>query len=122
MMGTDGGMAIDLDELDERLKRPDYLPVAQSLEAVGFRSAIDLLSTYAGRRVDLAPWLAGAEVNRDRKPWLQYQAGLESYTAQKADVYRAMAVYRRFPEDLFVGSGALKQELRAGGGSQKVDP
>jgi hypothetical protein len=96
--------------------------VAQSLGEVGFRSTLGLMSTYAGRRVDLAPWLEGAAINRDRKPWLQYQAGLESYTPQEADVFRAMTAYRRFPDDLFAGSGALKQALKAAGQPPKTGP
>ena len=122
LLGTDGPTTIDLDALDERVKRPDHLNVARSLQAVGFPSVIDLMATYAGRRDDLAPWLAGAEINRDRKPWLQYRAGMESYTEQKADTYAAMAAYRRFPEELFLGSEKLKQELRAGGGADRAGP
>ena len=99
----------------QRLDRPDQQPVKRSLAEVGFPTAIDLLATYAGRRSDLAPWLADARINRDRRPWLQYQAGWEAYTEQTDDVYGAMAAYRRFPEDLFVGSEALKRALLAGG-------
>lgn len=115
LLGTDGPTVIDLDRLTARLQRPDQQPVKQSLAEVGFPTAIDLLATYAGRRTDLAPWLANARINRDRRPWLQYQAGWEAYTDQTDDVYGAMAAYRKFPEDLFVGSEALKQALLAGG-------
>jgi len=32
-----------------------------SLAEVGFRSAVDVLATYAGRASDLRAWLAGAQ-------------------------------------------------------------
>ena len=115
LLGGESRTVINLDELDARLKRPDQLAVARSLQEVGFSSWMDLLSTYAGRDADLARWLAGAEIIRDRNLWLQYQAGLESLTEQEADIYAHMAEYRRFPEDLFVGSDRLKQELKTRG-------
>jgi spermidine synthase len=117
MLGSDGPTPIDLDVLMARLARPDHQRVSESLQAIGFQSGIRLLSTYAGRSVDLAPWLAGAQIDRDRKPWLQYQAGMDSYTPQKSDVYGDLVAYRRFPEDLFIGSEALKEELMTEGGS-----
>jgi spermidine synthase len=115
LLGSERPVTIDLDALSARLARPDHARVLQSLAEVGFQTGIDLLATYAGRHSDLGPWLADAEINRDRKPWLQYRAGLESYTMQTSDTYGAMAGYRRFPEDLFVGSEPLRQQLRAGG-------
>ncbi len=115
LLGTDGPTTIDLDSLTARLERPDQQPVKQSLAEVGFPTAIDLLATYAGRRSDLSPWLADARINRDRRLWLQYQAGWEAYTEQTDDVYGAMAAYRKFPEDLFVGSEAMKRALVTGG-------
>src|SRR6059036_3827831 len=57
--------SIDVDALNERLKRPEYEPVARSLREIGMTSAIDLFSTYAGRRSDLAAWLRNAEINHD---------------------------------------------------------
>jgi spermidine synthase len=115
LLGTDSPTTIDLDRLTARLERPDQQPARQSLAEVGFPTAIDLLATYAGRRSDLAPWLADARINRDRRPWLQYQAGWEAYTEQTDDVVGAMAAYRKFPEDLFVGSEAMKRALLSGG-------
>jgi spermidine synthase len=116
LLGTEGSAAIDLDALDARLKRPDHQAVARSLQEIGFPSAMDLLSTYTSRSTDLARWLVGAKINRDRNLWLQYQAGLETYSEQEADIYGDMSAYRIFPDDLFVGSEALKQELKTGGG------
>ncbi len=121
LLGTDGPTRIDLDDISARLDRPDHQSVKRSLEEVGFSTAIELLATYAGRKADLAPWLADAQINRDRRPWLQYQAGWESYTPQTDDVSGALAAYRRFPEDLFVGSERLKQALKTGGNGSEPE-
>jgi spermidine synthase len=122
LLGTDGPTRIDLDSLAARLARPEGQPVARALAEVGYPGALDLLATYGGRRADLEPWLADAEINRDRRPWLQYRAGWESYTQQTDDVYGAIAAYRKFPEDLFTGSEALKDALVARGNAPATTP
>jgi len=104
---------IDLDALDARMKRPDYTAVASSLSDVGFWSWLDLLSTYAGRASDLAPWLADAEINRDRSLHLMYLAGMAPNLYENESIYSDMLRYRRFPEDLFTGSSGLRDALRA---------
>ena len=105
--------AIDLDAMDARMSRPDHAFVARSLAEVGFWNWIDLLSTYAGRAGDLSPWLAGAEINRDRSLHLMYLAGMAPNVYENAQIYSNMLRYRRFPEDLFTGSAALRDGLRA---------
>jgi len=64
-LGQAGPLKINLDEIEQRLNRPDYAPVAESLREIGIHSAVDLLAAYAGQKSDLAPWYAGAELNRD---------------------------------------------------------
>ena len=39
---------------------PEYAPVAKSLREIGFYSAVDLFSSYAGRATDLKEWLKDA--------------------------------------------------------------
>jgi len=117
LVGTAGPTRIDLDATAAKLATPPYARVAASLAAVGFHTLPDLLSSYVSRRADLAPWLAGARINRDWQPWLQYQAGLESYTEQEADIGASLARYRVFPDDLFLGSAALKQAVMNAGAS-----
>ncbi|MBI1797640.1 MAG: SAM-dependent methyltransferase [Candidatus Eisenbacteria bacterium] len=116
MVATDGATHVDLDSLTARLERPDAARIARSLADLGWTSGVDLFATYAGRASDLGPWLAGAPINRDRRPWIQYQAGLESYTPQTADVFADMLAYRRFPRDVFAGSPALIEALKTRGG------
>jgi spermidine synthase len=102
---------INLDAIDSRLRRPEYGEVARSLHEIGFNSAVDLFSTYAGRASDLAPWYKDAAINRDRNLRLQYLAGLGLNLYQSGAIYSEMLAYRRPPDDVFVGSEAMKQAL-----------
>jgi spermidine synthase len=112
LIGKNGVPAINLDEFSRRLNRPDHQAVAGSLREVGFASVLDLLATYAGRLADLAPWLASAEINRDRNLRLQYLAGMGLNVSRDATIFNAILAYRRFSNDLFSGSDELKQSLR----------
>jgi len=105
---------INIDAMQERLARPENARVAQSLGSVGFRSALDLLATYAGRATDLAPWLAHAEINDDLSMRLQYLAGMGLNFDRPVAIYSSMLEYRRFPGDLFSGSDAAVSSLRFG--------
>lgn len=113
LVGRADSRPIDLTRLARRLGRSDYAPVATSLRAVGFASALDLLGTYTGRTQDLAPWLAGAARNTDRNLRLQYLAG------EGMNSFRAQAIFRElvgegpaFPADLFTGTAADLEQLR----------
>jgi spermidine synthase len=103
---------IDADELQGRLDRPDHAAVAKSLNDVSFGGTVGLFKTYAGRASDLKPWLEGAEINRDRNLRLQYLAGLGLNADESTLIYEEMLAYRRFPEDLFVGTGMRSTALR----------
>jgi spermidine synthase len=104
---------IHLDEIEARLQRPDYAMVAQSLREVGFNSAVDLFSTYAGSASDLRPWLKDATINRDRNLRLQYLAGLGLNSYQSGPIYSEMLTYRTLPEHLFVGSDNVRNAVLA---------
>ena len=110
LLGQTEPMRIDLDRLDARLARPDYARVAESLRQIGFRSVPDLMAVYAGQAADLGPWLAGAQINRDRNLRLQYLAGLTLNYNREDRIYGELMSYRRFPGNLFEGSPA---EVRA---------
>jgi len=103
-MGQAEPLKIDLDALRERLARPDYAPVAESLREIGVNSAVDLLATYTGQKSDLAPWLEGAEINRDKDLRLEYLAGWGINTSLEDYMYRQMLSYRHPPSNLFTGS------------------
>ncbi|HMD36912.1 MAG TPA: fused MFS/spermidine synthase [Vicinamibacterales bacterium] len=112
LLGPLEPLKIDVDAIDERLKRAEYAPVAKSLREIGMSTAIDLFSTYAGRKPDLAGWLKDAQINHDRNLRLQYLAGLG------LNLYQADAIYSemlrnvsRMPDDLFVATPETKQRL-----------
>jgi spermidine synthase len=113
LVGRLDARPIDLTRLARRVGRPDYAPVAASLRAVGFGSALDLMGAYTGRAQDLAPWLEGAARNTDSNLRLQYLAG------EGMNSFRAAAIFRElvgdgpaFPEDVFSGAAADVEQLR----------
>ena len=113
---------IDLDSVQRELSQPEYAGVAQSLGEVGFGSAMALFATYGGQARDLAPWLVGAQINRDSNLRLQYLAGMGLNTYQNASIYDEMLRYRKFPENLFVGSGTAKEYLREAIDASRAGP
>jgi spermidine synthase len=115
-LGQEGPLKIDLNALDERLRRPDYAPVAESLREIAVYSASDFFTGYAGQKSDLGPWLAGAEINRDGDLRLQYLAGWGINSALEDVIYRKMLQYRRSPANLFTGSPEKVQALLIGMG------
>jgi spermidine synthase len=112
LLGQAEQTKVNVDELQQRLDHPDYAAVAKSLEEVGFGGTVSLFKTYAGRASDLQPWLAQAEINRDRNLRLQYLAGMGLNINQSIHIYDEIAGYRKFPQDLFVGSGMRNTALR----------
>ena len=104
-------LSIDPGELQARLDRPDHAQIAAELNQVEFVGAAGLLATYGGQARDLAPWLAGAEINRDGNLRLQYLAGMGN-NVYDSTIYQGMLAHRRFPEELFAGSGEWKERLR----------
>ena len=119
LLGQAEPLRINVDALQTRLDRPEYAPVAESLRAVGIDSAVRLLSSYAGSKSDLDPWLLRAEINTDRNLRLMYLAGWGVNTQQADVIYRDILKYRSPPDRVFQGSPeALRQLLsRIGGGN-----
>jgi spermidine synthase len=112
LMGQVDPARIDLDAMQARLEGPQGLRVADSLREVGFAGVVPLLETYAGQEPDLRPWLAGAQINRDRNLRLQYMAGLALNASREGVIYNQMLAYRKFPDDLFAGSPDRIRALR----------
>ncbi len=113
LLGQAEPTQIDVEAVQRHLSEPSMAPVARSLGEIGMYSAIDLFANYAGMKSDLAPWLADAAINRDRNLRLQYLAGMGFNLYQSEAIYADMLQYSRWPNDLFVGSDATKQQLRA---------
>jgi len=103
-MGQLEPLRIDVDEIQQRLERPDYRLVAESLRDVGVGSAMELLGTYAGQRADLGEWTKGADINRDLDLRLQYLGGWGINSSMEDFIYRRMLSYRRGLGGLFTGS------------------
>lgn len=103
---------LDMDRLQDRLDRPDHALVKKSLSEVNFRSVVSLFSTYAGQASDLTGWTSTAEINTDRNLRLQYLAGMGFNSYIGAQILGEILQYRRFPEQLFVGSDRRRQMLR----------
>jgi spermidine synthase len=114
LMGTVEPLQINVDEIQAKLTRPEYAPVAQSLAEVGLGSAVDLFSTYAGRGADIGGWTRDAIINRDRNLKLQYLAGLGLNLYQSDRIYSDMLLHAKYPDGLFTGSDATLQALREG--------
>lgn len=112
IIGRQGPAGIDIEALGERFDSPRYARVRQSLRDIGINSLVDLFSGYLGRKPELAPWLAGAEINRDRDLRLQYLAGMGRNTIEIDDIYAEIDRLRAFPDSLFIAPEAWKAELR----------
>ena len=115
IMGQAEPIRINLDQMEAKLQSPTYGQVMQSLREIGFNSAVDLFSTYAGTAQDLEPWLKDASINHDRNLRLQYLAGMGLNLYQSGPIYADMLAYAgRFPDNIFTGSEPLMQALRDG--------
>jgi spermidine synthase len=103
-MGQVEPLEINVDEIAQRLNRPDYQPVMESLRGIGINSEIDLFGTYAGQHNDLGNWTAGAEINRDKDLRLQYLGGWGINSRMEDFIYRRMLAHRQPPTNIFRGS------------------
>ncbi len=114
LLGQNQPTRIDVDAIEAKLQRPEYAPMTRSLREIGMHSAVDLFSTYAGRRPDLEPWLRNASINRDRNLRLQYLAGLGLNLYQADVIYADMLRnVSKMPDDLFIASETTKHALFA---------
>ena len=111
LLGQAQPTRIDVDQMQKRLTSPEDAQVLTSMREVGFRSAIDMLATYANQASDLQLWLKGAEINRDGNLRLQFLAGMALNTSAEGIIYNQILENRRFPEKLLTASPQLLPEL-----------
>jgi spermidine synthase len=104
---------IDLDAIDRKLDSVEYEPVAESLAQVGFYTAAQLMATFAAKKPEIDPWIADAQLNRDRNLRLQFLAGLGMNLYEADRIYRDMARFRTFPEGIFTGAPGRMAQLMA---------
>lgn len=107
-------MKIDVDAVEAKLATPEYAQMAQSLREIGFNNATELFATFAGNEKMLRPWLADAQINRDRNLRLQYLAGEGLNQYNQAAIYSQMLQYRQYPEGMFTGSPERLARIRMG--------
>ena len=112
LIGQADASLINVDDVQRRLDDPTYTAVSQSLNEVGFHSAVEFFATYAGRASDLRPLIANAQINNDMNLRLQYIAGLGLNSMAFQGIYRTILGYRKFPDGLFVGSSGRMDALR----------
>ena len=112
LLGQVEPTVINLDDIQAKLRRPEYAPVAQSLAEIGMYSVVDLFATFAGNKPQLEPWLADATINRDRNLKLQYLAGLGVHLYQSDVIYAGMLRHADWPDGLFTGSPEMMSQLR----------
>jgi spermidine synthase len=102
---------INLDEVNERLSRPEYARVLTSLRDVGFSSATSLFGTYLAQYGDLAPWLADAQINTDKNLRLQYLAGFEYNFYRYIPLSEEIRKFRWLSPNFFTGSKEAREAL-----------
>ena len=119
LVGQAGKLTINVDDLQKRLDRSEYKPVANSLHEVGYKSAVDLLSTYAVQASDLRVWLRRAQVNTDRNLRLQYLAGLGLNQYLAPVIYQQVLQFGSLSPDIFTGTAASLRSLRNGMSAQR---
>ncbi len=112
LLGQTDTPHIDVEAMQRRLDQPSYARVLQSLRDVKLGSAVDLMATYSGRREDIADWLKGAEINRDRNLRLQYLAGLGLDDNGSFYIYYDLMRRFRYPDDIFLLSDDKKAKLK----------
>ena len=116
LLGQKNEGPINIDEIEERLLRPEYAAVRQSLSEIGFYSATDLFTTFAAQAPALAPWMADAQINSDKNLRLQFLAGMSLNHYDQGPIYADMIRYRKYPEGLFQGTPERLDRIRAAAG------
>ncbi len=112
LLGQMDAPQIDVDAMQRRIEQPAYSRVLKSLSDVKLGSAVELMSTYSGRRSDFTEWLKGAEINRDRNLRLQYLAGLGLDNNGSFYIYYEMIKRFQYPDNLFIVSDGKKVTLK----------
>jgi spermidine synthase len=111
LLGQADPFTVNLDVVQERLQRPDYARVRESLRDIGMQSTSDLFGTYLSGAQGLRPWTRGAQINSDSDLRLSYLAGWGINATMANDHYQAMLLHRDSPGLYFTGSLEAKRAL-----------
>jgi spermidine synthase len=110
LLGHVEPLIIDAEKLQKRLDVQGN--VRRSLSEVRIDSASDLLRAFAGRRADVAAWLADFQPNLDRDLRLEYLAGEALNRHDEVAIYNDMTADLAYPDDLFRADPATERVLR----------
>jgi spermidine synthase len=113
LLGQVEPTVINLDQVEARLRQPEFAIMATSLREIGIQSTIDLFATYAGQARDLGPWLKDAAITHDSNLRLQYLAGMGVNLNIGPSIYNGLLAHRKQPDGLFTGSDEMKSALLA---------
>jgi hypothetical protein len=74
------------------------------MRQIGFQTAADMYSTFAGQQSDMDDWLQGAQINTDQNLRLMYLAGWGINSHIEEPLYDKMLAMRRPPLNIFEGN------------------
>jgi spermidine synthase len=111
LMGQAEPLKINIDEMEKKLRRPEYEPVAQSMREIGFNSMMDMYASYAGQLSDLKDWLADAPINTDKNLRLMYLAGWGVNSELSDQHFKKLVSLRKRPDNIFTGSEELREAM-----------
>jgi spermidine synthase len=101
---------LDLKAIEGRIETNEQLKAA--LDEVNVGTIPGLMAQYAGRGKDLAPWLEGAEINRDASLRLEYLAGLALWMTKADTIFREIETYRQYPDDILQNDAEYETDIR----------
>ena len=102
--------SLDLAEIERRIRANPRLRA--SLAEVNLSTIPELMGQYAGNGKDLLPWLADAEINRDRTLRLEYLAGLSLFLYESHSIFEEIAAHRRYPAEMLKNAVQFEAEIR----------
>ena len=111
LLGGSSEASFNPNDLNTRWNRRDHANVVKSLKDAGFGSPLDLLAAHLADDNDLSPWLADAQINRDRNLRLQYLAGMGMNRNDAVTLYQTIAAYRPSRELNDTQSAAISKTL-----------
>ena len=121
-MGQKEPLKVNITEVQQKLLRPEFSRVSQSLEEIGFHYASQLFGTFAGQRTDLTGWLKDAMVNSDRNLRLMYLAGWVYNDDLANSIYQEIISHRQPSGNIFSGEESDMAMLNGVMADRSSDP
>ena len=114
LLGQAEPTRIDVEAVQHHLSEPpDGARRAVARARSGCTRRLTCFRTTRGRKRISRRGSPTRSINRDRNLRLQYLAGMGFNLYQSEAIYADMLQYSQYPDDLFIGSDATKQQLRA---------